>query len=382
MSPESSLSRFSVQDHHWMQRALELASLGCWTVSPNPAVGCVYVRDNLCVGEGYHQRAGEGHAEVKALENAGGSGYIRGATAYVTLEPCSHCGKTPPCADLLIKEGVVRVVIAMQDPNPLVAGQGLARLKQAGLQVEVGLLASQAESLNPGFVKRMRSGLPYVYLKIAASLDGKTALHNGKSQWITGAQARQDGHVLRAGMDAIVTGVQTVLSDDCALTVRGVECPASWKAPQRWVLDGQLRIPLSAKILDTQQAPTCIFTGETAHHAQPDKVNQLQQRGCRVVVLPVDTMGRICLEALMSYASECTFNQLLIEAGPRLSGAFVEGNWVDEWHFYQAPTVLGPEGADLMTLRPIDQLSDALRWQWIETQQLGVDLKHRLKRSV
>ena len=240
----------SAGDSVWMAQALHLAERGCYTTSPNPRVGCVLVKDGKLLAEGWHERAGEPHAEVHALRVAGAA--AKGATAFITLEPCSHHGRTPPCADALIAAGVTRVVIAMQDPNPQVAGQGLARLRAAGIEAECGLMEASARELNIGFVTRMTHGMPWVRSKIAMSLDGRTALNNGVSQWITGAAARRDGHHWRARSCAVLTGIGTVLADDAQLTVREVE---TTRQPLRVVLDSALRLPVNARILGTENSP-------------------------------------------------------------------------------------------------------------------------------
>ncbi|NDU87712.1 MAG: bifunctional diaminohydroxyphosphoribosylaminopyrimidine deaminase/5-amino-6-(5-phosphoribosylamino)uracil reductase RibD [Ferrovum sp.] len=317
-----------------MRRALTLAGKGLYTTSPNPRVGCVIVQSGQIVGEGWHERAGEPHAEVYALRQAGAR--AQGATAYVTLEPCSHTGRTPPCADALIAAGVARVVVAMEDPNPLVAGQGVARLRHAGIVVETGVCAVEAASLNPGFIQRMTRGRPWVRAKIAMSLDGRTALGNGISQWITGEAARAEGHRWRARSCAVATGAGTVAKDDPALTVRAVETS---RQPQRLVLDPRLETPLTARLLG-EGGVTWLFC---AHSPQPEQVAIYASRGARVVSLP-SAEGRVDLGALVTEWGRIGLNEVLVEGGRRLTGALVEAGLVDEFIIFVAPTLLG-EGA-------------------------------------
>ncbi len=276
----------SADDSVWMAQALHLAERGLYTTSPNPRVGCVLVKSGKLLAEGWHQRAGEPHAEIHALQVAGVA--AKGATAYVTLEPCSHHGRTPPCADALIAAGVARVVIAMQDPNPQVAGQGLARLRAAGIEVDCGLMEASARELNIGFVSRMTRGMPWVRSKIAMSLDGRTALNNGVSQWITGAAARRDGHHWRARSCAVLTGIGTVLADDAQLTVREVE---TTRQPLRVVLDSALRMPLTARILG-EGVLVCTATNDA------EKIAALENAGAQVVVLPASN-GKVDITACL-----------------------------------------------------------------------------------
>src|SRR5512135_2431955 len=296
-------------DSQWMARALCLAERGLYTTAPNPRVGCVLVKDGKIIGEGWHERAGEPHAEVHALRAAGGA--ARGATAYVTLEPCSHHGRTPPCADALIAAGVSRVVSAMQDPNPLVAGQGLQKLSDAGIEVECGLMEAAARELNIGFVSRMTRGMPWVRSKIAASLDGRTALANGTSKWITGEAARRDVQHWRARSCAILTGIGTVLADDPQLNVRSME---SARQPLRAVVDNGLRIPPAARLL--QQPGAVIYTA--TQDAQ--KIAALEKSGARVAVL-ADAGGQVDLSAVLRDLAERGCNEVLVEAGSKLNGA-------------------------------------------------------------
>lgn len=359
-----------------MARAIRLARQGLYTTDPNPRVGCVIVRDGERVGEGAHLKAGEPHAEVYALRAAGDN--ARGATAYVTLEPCSHHGKTPPCAEALVKAGVARVVCAMQDPNPLVAGRGLARLQTAGIETAFGLLETEARALNPGFISRMERGCPYTRLKLAASLDGRTAMQSGESQWITGSAARADVQRLRARSSVVLTGVDTVLIDNASLTVRAAELglPAAdavrvaERQPLRVVVDSRLRLPVSTPMLSLP-GHTLVAT------AQPDNspaAIALSATGTQVLSLP-GRDGRVNLAALLPWLAEhAQCNELLIECGATLAGAALGAGLVDELVLYMAPTLLGSSARPLFDL-PLEQMAQQYRLQLIDTRQLGDDLR-------
>lgn len=373
--PESTIHKPTAADSIWMARALQLAANGLYTTGINPRVGCVLVKDNQVIGEGWHERAGEGHAEVMALQDAECRGHnAKGATAYVTLEPCAHHGKTPPCAEALIQAGVSRVVAAMEDPNPLVAGKGFALLQAAGIVVAAPLMAAEAEALNVGFVKRMRQGLPWVRLKMAGSLDGRSALGNGQSQWITGAEARADGHRFRARAQAIVTGVGTVVADDPQLTVRNVAAPIGQSgqpvkltAALRVVVDSHLRTPASAKIF---QGGCLVATAST----DPVKTAALQAAGAEIVVLS-NADGRVELEALLRYLAQRGVNEVHVEAGSRLSGVFLKAGLVDELLLYMAPTLLGSDARgwfDDLNLTSLDQQTN---WQFQNLRMIGADLR-------
>lgn len=362
-------------DAVFMARALQLAARGLFTTGINPRVGCVLVKDGQIIGEGWHERAGEGHAEVMALRDAERRGDdAKGATAYVTLEPCAHHGKTPPCAEALIKAGVSRVVAAMEDPNPLVAGQGLALLQQAGIAVAAPLMAAEAEALNIGFVKRMRQGKPWVRLKMAGSLDGRSALANGQSQWITGSEARADGHRFRARAQAIITGVGTLIADDPLLTVRDVERPLGQLgqpvplAPSlRVVVDSHLRMPTTARIL---QGGCLVATASI----DPDKTAALRAAGADVICLP-DADGRVDLAALLDHLAERGVNEVHVEGGSRLSGVFLKSGLVDELLFYMAPTLLGSDARgwfDDLNLTSLDQ-KVALKFE--DVRMVGPNLR-------
>lgn len=349
-----------------MAAALQLARRGWHTTTPNPRVGCVVVRDGQVIGRGWHERAGEAHAEVAALRDAGDA---RGATAYVTLEPCSHRGRTGPCCDALIEAGVSRVVAAMTDPNPQVAGQGLARIEAAGIQAEVGLLETEARQLNPGFIKRMEQGLPRVRLKLAASLDGRTAMASGESLWITGAAARADVQRLRASSCAVMTGVDTVLSDDCALTVRDLDIG---RQPLRVVLDSALRIPADSRLL-REAGPVLIVYAQ----ADANRIEALRADRVELLELPAAD-GRIDLPALMRELARREINELLVETGATLGGSLWQAQLVDELVLYLAPTFLGSLGRPLLAL-PLTEMGQQQRLQVIDMTAVGDDWRLTLR---
>lgn len=350
-----------------MQRALELARLGLWTTTPNPRVGCVIVREGRVVGEGWHRRTGEPHAEALALVEAGDR--ARGATVYVTLEPCSHHGRTPPCADSLAQAGVARVIAAMEDPNPLVSGSGLQRLRDAGVDVRCGLLAQEATELNIGFVSRMTRGRPWLRLKMAASLDGRTALPDGRSQWITGPAARADGHAWRARACAVLTGVGTVRDDDPQLSVREVDTD---RQPLRVVVDSRFEIPLDARVLRGGGTLVATVVGN------PDKEAELRDRGCELLRLPHD-QGKVDLDALVSALAERGVNELHVEAGAKLAGSFLRASLVDEMLLYVAPALLGA-GPGLAEIGPAATPGDPTRrWVFEDAERVGDDVRLRLR---
>lgn len=360
---------FSGADREFMARALQLAERGLFTTTPNPRVGCVIVRDGVVVGEGWHERAGEAHAEVHALRAAGE--LARGATAYVTLEPCSHHGRTPPCADALIAAGIARVVAAQLDPNPQVSGRGLAKLVAAGVVCECGLLGEAAEELNIGFNARMTRGRPWVRVKIAASLDGRTALANGQSQWITGAEARQDGHRWRARACAILSGSGTVLADDPQLNVRGVDTP---RQPLKVILDGRLRVSATARLFTG--APVLVAT------ASDDllKADVLRARGAEILKLPA-VRGEIDLAALVQELGRRGLNEIHVEGGAGLNGALLAAGLVDEILLYQAPCLLGDAARGAFSLPELTQLEQAARFRFVEATRLGEDLRILARRQ-
>jgi diaminohydroxyphosphoribosylaminopyrimidine deaminase/5-amino-6-(5-phosphoribosylamino)uracil reductase len=350
-------------DRRHMARALELAALGMDTTTPNPRVGCVLVREGVVVGEGWHRRAGEPHAEVHALEAAGAA--APGATAYVSLEPCSHHGRTPPCAEALVRAGVARVVAAMADPNPRVAGTGLERLRAAGIAVQCGLFETEARELNVGFVSRMTRGRPWLRVKIAASLDGKTALPNGASQWITGPEARRDGHRWRARSCAILTGIGTLRDDDPRLTVRDV--PAE-RQPLRVVVDSRLRIPLDARILEGGGVVVATALRDDARTAA------LVSAGAAVWVLP-DAGGKVDLAALMRRLAHEGVNEVLAEAGINLHSALFAAGLVDELVLYYAPRLLGDAARGMLALPPAEAVAAMPELAVREVTAFGPDFR-------
>ncbi len=352
---------WSASDRLHMTQALRLAAKGMYTTTPNPRVGCVLVRDGKVIGTGWHRRAGEAHAEIHALHEAGTE--ARGATAYVTLEPCSHHGRTPPCADALVAAGVSRVVAAMQDPNPLVAGQGLAHLASAGITVSCGLLEQQARELNPGFVRRMSVQRPWVRIKTAASLDGRIALANGISQWITAQDARRDTHRWRARSCAILTGIGTVLADDPQLSVRDVDSP---RQPLRIIVDSQLRTPLGARIL---QQPGAILAYAEAPEARQQA---LQATGAELIAVPGHA-GRVELSQLLGIMASRGINEIMTEAGATLNGALLQAGLVDEWIAYFAPMLLGNSARGLFALPELGDLSAPLAPQIKDVRKIGKD---------
>ncbi|TCP07867.1 diaminohydroxyphosphoribosylaminopyrimidine deaminase [Crenobacter luteus] len=356
---------FTGQDHAMMARALQLAERALFTTTPNPRVGCVIVRDGAIVGEGWHHQAGTPHAEVHALAMAGEA--ARGATAYVTLEPCSHHGRTPPCADALVRAGVGRVIAAMGDPNPKVNGQGMARLAEAGIATAVGLLESEARALNKGFLSRIERGRPWVTVKTASSLDGKTALSNGQSQWLTGPEARRDVHALRARSCAVLTGSGTVIADDPQLTVREV---ATTRQPQRVVVDGALRTVPDAKIYDTTVAPTWLATAV----ADPARHAPYLARGVKVVVLPAAD-GRVDLAALLQTLAGAGIGELMVEAGAGLNGALLAAGLVDEFRLYYAMSLVGHRAQGLFDRPELTRLADQTRLKLLDCRPVGADLR-------
>lgn len=353
---------FPKQDRVHMMQALRLAAKGLYTTTPNPRVGAVIVKDGEVVGTGWHEKAGGPHAEINALAAAGIAS--RGADIYVTLEPCSHFGRTPPCADALIEAGISRVVVAMADPNPLVSGRGIAKLEVAGIKVECGLLEREALDLNCGFVSRMKLGRPWVRLKIAASLDGKTALENGISQWITGAAARRDGHRLRARSCAILTGIGTVLADDPRLDVRHVETS---RQPSIIVLDSDLRLPEHAKILDRK------VLAATAS-SDPDKIARLEALGVEVAEL-ADGNGRVDPVKLMRELGGRGINELLVEAGEGVNGALLEAGVVDEIVFYIAPHIIGSRAKGMFDFPALRDMEKRFELKIEDIRMVGKDLR-------
>lgn len=359
---------FSAADQQYMARALQLAEQGRYTTHPNPRVGCVIVKDDHIVGEGAHLRAGEPHAEVYALRQAGEK--AKGATAYVTLEPCSHFGHTPPCANALIDAGVAKVIAAMQDPNPKVAGRGLARLREAGVIVASGLMEAQARSLSSGFITQMEKGRPFIRVKLAMSLDGRTAMQSGESKWITGVDARHDVQFLRAQSGAILTGIGTVLADDPSLNVRlsadelGIE--GKVHQPKRVILDSRLQCPTDAKLLSLE-GDTLIYTTTQSVEEQTEKVEQLQQQG--VQIRHHDSLS---LQHVMQMMVEDGINEVHVEAGAKLCGALVEQQLADELVIYMAPHLMGSDAHGLLNL-PFTHMSQRVDLTIQDIRAVGND---------
>lgn len=355
---------FSPADYAFMSTALRLAEKGLYSTAPNPRVGCVITQNEQIVGSGWHERAGQPHAEINALKLAGEA--ARGATAYVTLEPCSHYGRTPPCADALINAGIAKVIIAMEDPNPMVSGRGCALLERAGITVQTGLLQTEAHALNVGFVTRMIHNRPWVRLKTAASLDGKTALNNGTSQWITGEAARQDGHRWRARSCAILTGIGTVKSDNPQLTVRHV---ATHRQPKKIVVDNHLAIPLDARLLQGEEV--FIFTANTENQ---EKKAALSRMGAQVIVLSV-AVGAVDLGEMMTVLADFGMNELLVEAGCGLSGALVKAGLVDEMIIFLAPHLLGDNAQGMVKWPELVNLWQNKSLEIMDLRMIGRDIR-------
>lgn len=350
------------QDQIWMRRAIELARQGQYSTKPNPNVGCVIVKDGIVVGEGFHPKAGQPHAEVFAMRQAGEQ--ARGATAYVTLEPCAHYGRTPPCAKGLVEAGVAKVIVACPDPNPLVAGKGVQILKDAGIDVEVGICEDEAHPLNDGFLKAMATGMPYVRLKIASSLDGRTAMASGESKWITGPEARQDVQHWRAISGAVITGIETVLADDCQLNVRslkGMNDISTVVQPKRIILDRQGRLPLNAKILENPE--TVMVMGPYRQELADLGVIQLEIQPLR--------------ELLQQLVQQHQIYDVLVEAGATLSTAFLQAGLLDELISYVAPTLLGQTARSMFNAE-FSRMAEQLRFKLQDVTRLGDDVRFRL----
>lgn len=357
----------------WMARALKLARRGLYTTHPNPRVGCVLVKQEQVVGEGWHRRAGEPHAEVLALREAGER--ARGATAYVTLEPCSHQGRTGPCAQALIEAGITRVVAAMQDPNPQVAGRGITMLREAGIEVEVGLLESEAMALNLGFISRMSRNRPFVRLKMAMSLDGRTAMASGESQWITGPPARTEVQRLRARSSAVMSGVDSIIFDNSRLTIRAEQLgledgeTIALRQPLRVIVDSHLRMPLAAACL-YEPGRTLIATCSSDEKRR----KALEKAGAELVVLACDSGKRVDLQALLDYlanAENC--NEILLETGATLAGAMLNAELIDEMHLFVAPTLLGGEARPLFALPGLERMAQQRPLRIDDIRSIGRD---------
>jgi diaminohydroxyphosphoribosylaminopyrimidine deaminase/5-amino-6-(5-phosphoribosylamino)uracil reductase len=354
---------FSSDDHAYMSLALQLAEKGLYSTSPNPRVGCVIVRDGQVVGSGWHVYAGQPHAEINALNAAGEA--AQGATVYLTLEPCNHSGRTRPCAEALVKAKVAKVIIAMQDPNHLVAGGGISLLKQSKIKVQSGLMKEEAKELNIGFVTRMTNQRPWVRMKIAASLDGKIALNNGISRWITGEAARRDGHKFRARSCAVLTGIGTVLKDDPQLTARLIETS---RQPLRVVVDSRLETPVAAKVL--QGEGELIFTAIV----NEEKMNALSKAGARPIVLP-DEKGNVALAKMIQMLADFEINEVLIEAGSKLSGAFIRAQLVDELVIYLAPHLIGSSALSMLYLPELTDLSEKHKLKIRDLRMVGQNIR-------
>ena len=355
---------FTEADYTFMAHAMQLARKGLYTTHPNPRVGCVIVNNGEVVGTGYHIQAGGPHAEVYALQEAGEK--ARGATVYVTLEPCCHHGKTPPCTDALIKAGVARVIAAMQDPNPQVAGDGLLQLTNHDIETEVGLLEQQAHELNPGFIHRMKIGRPYVRCKLAMSLDGRTAMASGESKWITSDAARMDVQRLRAQSSAIVTGAGTILADDPAMTVR---LDRVSRQPLRVIIDSNLSTPTTATILQ-QPGKTVILTCSD----DEDAMQELQSAGAQVVVLE-KANSRVDLPAVLEYLAKQNINEVLLETGATLSGAMLQAGLIDELIVYVAPVVMGDDARGLFKVPGLEQMANRIELTIKDVHRIGDDLR-------
>ena len=371
---------FTAEDHLYMTRALRFAEQGLYSTMPNPRVGCLIVKDGKIVGEGAHLKAGEPHAEVFALRQAGDQ--AKGATAYITLEPCNHTGRTPPCSQAIVDAGISKVIVAMQDPNPQVAGSGLAHLQAHNIETASGLMQAQAEALNPGFISRMTKNKPFVLCKIAASLDGKTALNNGASQWITSEPARLDVQHWRARSCAILTGIGTVLADNPSMTVRA-STPSplmgeGWgeggtgRQPLRVIVDSDLKIPIDAKIL--QGGNVLIAFASDAHN----KSTALLNAGAQLLCIP-NEQNKVCLETLLSHLAACEINEVLVEAGEGLNGALLAQNLIDELLIYYAPKLMGSAAKGLLALPELTAMNQAIDLQIFDMRQIGVDIRLRAK---
>jgi diaminohydroxyphosphoribosylaminopyrimidine deaminase / 5-amino-6-(5-phosphoribosylamino)uracil reductase len=367
---------FTEHDFTFMTRALQLAEQGLFTTMPNPRVGCVIVKDDpkgkIVIGEGAHLKAGEPHAEVHALKQAGAQ--AKGATLYVTLEPCSHTGRTPPCSQAIIDAGIVKVIVAMQDPNSLVAGSGLAHLKAHNIEVATGLMQKQAEDLNPGFISRMSKNLPFVRSKIAASLDGKTALNNGASQWITSEHARLDVQHWRARSCAILTGAGTVLADDPSMSVRAMDIG---RQPLRVIVDSQLKISPTAKILQGGNALIAFA------QANPIKEKQLLDAGAELLCIPNETglnnSPKVCLKTLLSHLASREINEVLVEGGEGLNGALLAQNLINELIIYYAPKLMGGAAKSMFAMPAFAAMNQAIALEILDLRHIGADIRIRAK---
>ncbi|MCW8928985.1 MAG: bifunctional diaminohydroxyphosphoribosylaminopyrimidine deaminase/5-amino-6-(5-phosphoribosylamino)uracil reductase RibD [Gammaproteobacteria bacterium] len=373
-------------DEYYMAKAISLAKKGWYSTHPNPRVGCVLVRDDEIIAEGWHQYAGQGHAEVNALAVLAKKNiHAKGATAYVTLEPCSHFGKTPPCSNALIEVGITRVVIAMVDPNPLVSGNGVQRLQESGVKVKTGVLEAEARTLNSGFIQRMESKRPRVRCKMAMSLDGRTAMANGESKWITSADAREDVQRLRAESSVILTGIGTIIADDPSMNVRshkytdvkdGVQ-ERGMRQPDRFILDTQLRTPTQAKILSLP-GKTVIATAKARQVLMQQKIQDLESKGANVLFLPIQkrpSTSSLSLQATMSLMAQQQYNDVLLEAGATLTGAMLQAGFVDELIIYMAPHLMGSEARGLFNLTGLESMKQRINLNIQDIRAVGEDFR-------
>ncbi len=366
-------------DVFFMQKAIDLARKGLYSTKPNPAVGCVLVKDGIIAGEGWHQKAGQPHAERVALANAGEK--AQGSTAYVTLEPCSHFGRTPPCADGLIEAKVARVVVAMRDPNPLVAGQGIQRIENAGIEVVVGVLEAEAKAINLGFIRKMEKQLPFVRLKMASSLDGRTAMNNGESHWITGEESRREVHKMRALSGALITGIGTVLADDPSLTVRltdeelaALNLTQENCHPIRVVLDPNLSMPTDAKMLSLPGRTILMTSKETTDRA-PELVEILHNQGIEMVAVSAQD-DHLDIESILRYLAEVEdINDVMVESGAIVAGAFMQSGLVNELHSFIAPSLMGNAAKPMFVLPGIDSMEQKMNFQIQSMDRFGDDVR-------
>ncbi len=364
-------------DEFYMAQAIKLARKGWFTTHPNPRVGCVLVRDGEIIAQGWHQYAGQGHAEVQALADLQhNNATAEGATAYVTLEPCSHFGRTPPCSNALIEAGVKRVVVAMSDPNPLVSGNGIKRLKEHGIEVRVGVLDADARALNPGFIQRMETQKPRIRCKMAMSLDGRTAMSSGESQWITSPDAREDVQTLRAESSAVLTGIGTILADDPSMNVRSPRFADNNRQPDRVILDTQLRIPLDAKLLSLD-GQTVICTA-TESKQQSRKIQALEAKGAEIYFLNTQQLGSqtvLSVNELMTVLDQRQYNEVLLEAGATLGGALLNAGVVDELIIYMAPHLMGSDARGLFNIPGLDRMSQRIQLDIRDIRAVGRDFR-------
>ncbi|HEV2110293.1 MAG TPA: bifunctional diaminohydroxyphosphoribosylaminopyrimidine deaminase/5-amino-6-(5-phosphoribosylamino)uracil reductase RibD [Gammaproteobacteria bacterium] len=364
------MTDFTAADHASMAEALRLAERGLYTTDPNPRVGAVVVKDGKIIGRGFHRKAGEAHAEVLALKEAGAA--AQGATLYVTLEPCSHHGKTPPCADAVIAVNIARVVAAMTDPNPLVSGNGFERIKGAGIAMAQGLMEAEARALNPGFISRMTRGRPWVRSKLAVSLDGRTALADGESKWISGEASRQDVHRWRARSSAVLTGIGTLLKDDPTLNVR---LEGEWRQPLKIVIDPNLSTPPDAKIF--KQNPDSVYIATTVDDEEEHEL--LNNVGANIHVFPEKAGGMMDMKLVLETLAELECNEVLVEAGAGMNGPLLAAGLIDELIVYMAPNVLGDTARGMFSLPPLAGMDQRREFEVTDLRKIGNDLRLMLR---